>query len=345
MKRYIPFILAATLLLGCTQTPDTTQTSQAAPSVRVASAYQDAYQPTLHFAGTVHAWRQANCGSVLPGKVEKIHVKEGQKVAKGELLAELSGELLAQAEIEYAAYKKDLDRVTRLHAKGSVSEVDFDHLKAETEAKYERLQMLKKNTEIRAPFAGTVTEYLVQEGENYFFHPALEMSYSHAGGVVRLMQLSTLKIEIEVNEQDISAIQPGMQANLAFAAYPSHSFTATVESISPTLSHLTRTATATLRLANPQGLIKPGMCCTVELPLAAEQTVMIPRKALLQLNGTGEYYVFTVSGSQAQRTPVTVLQELNERVAISGVAAGMQVITAGKQHCTDGMRISILREE
>jgi membrane fusion protein (multidrug efflux system) len=322
MKRYITCILTAALLLGCSKAPEQTKTTQAAPAVRIATAHQETYQPTLHFAGTAYAWQEANCGSVLPGKVEKIHAKEGQKVAKDELLAELSGELLAQAEIEYAAYKKDLERVTRLHQKGSVSEVDYDHLKAETEAKYERLQMLKKNTEIRAPFAGTVTEYLVQQGENYFFHPALEMNYSHAGGVVRLMQL-----------------------NLSFVAYPADRFTATVASISPTLSHLTRTATATLRLANSDGRIKPGMFCKVDLPLPAVEAVMIPRTALLQLNGTGEYFVFTISGSQAQRTSISILQELNDRVAVCGLASGIQVITAGKQNCTDGMHVSILRED
>jgi membrane fusion protein (multidrug efflux system) len=345
MKRYITCILTAALLLGCSKAPEQTKTTQAAPAVRIATAHQETYQPTLHFAGTAYAWQEANCGSVLPGKVEKIHAKEGQKVAKDELLAELSGELLAQAEIEYAAYKKDLERVTRLHQKGSVSEVDYDHLKAETEAKYERLQMLKKNTEIRAPFAGTVTEYLVQQGENYFFHPALEMNYSHAGGVVRLMQLDTIKIEIEVNEQDIRNLTPGMQANLSFVAYPADRFSATVASISPTLSHLTRTATATLRLANSDGRIKPGMFCKVDLPLPAVEAVMIPRTALLQLNGTGEYFVFTISGSQAQRTSISILQELNDRVAVCGLASGIQVITAGKQNCTDGMHVSILRED
>jgi hypothetical protein len=87
------------------------------------------------------------------------------------------------------------------------------------------------------------------------------------------------------------------------------------------------------------------MFCKVDLPLPAVEAVMIPRTALLQLNGTGEYFVFTISGSQAQRTSISILQELNDRVAVCGLASGIQVITAGKQNCTDGMHVSILRED
>jgi membrane fusion protein (multidrug efflux system) len=333
------------ILIGCTQKQDSVSENQLTPTVRVAKAKEEFYQPQLNFAGTLHPYREANCGSVLPGKVEKIHVKEGQKVSKNELLAELSGELLAQAEIEYATYKKDLDRVTRLHAKGSISDVDYEHLKAETEAKYKRLQMIKKNTEIRAPFAGTITQLLVQEGENYLFHPALDLNYSHASGVIRLMQLDKLKIEVEINEQDLNKIHPGMQAKIAFPAFPEKHFIAIVESVSPTLSHLTRTATATLIINNPDERLKPGMFCSVTIPLPSEKLVMIPRSALIQISGTGEYYVFTLENSRAVRKAVAIIAEIGEKIAVRGLTDGMQVITAGKQNCNDGTQVSILTED
>ena len=45
--------------------------------------------------------------------------------------------------------------------------MEHDHLKAKLEASEEKYNMLKKNTQIRAPFAGIVTEILVKEGENF----------------------------------------------------------------------------------------------------------------------------------------------------------------------------------
>lgn len=315
--------LIALLFAGCAKAPEQTVVVQDAV-INTATAQVTTYQPTLTFAGSVQPWKEANCGSVLPGKVEKLHVKEGESVVKDQLLAELSGELLAQAEIEYKVYQKDYLRVKRLFEKGSVSEVDYDHLKAEYESKYEKWQMLKKNTEIRAPFSGTVTEFLVQEGENYFYYPALDINYSHAAGVVRLMQLDPLKIEIEVNEQDLASIEVGSVATAHFAAQDIL-LPATVTAISPTLSHLSRTATVTLKIDNQQHLIKPGMYCSVEVQLLSQEVITIPRRALIQLSGTGNYFVFAIENNVAIRTDVSVQDEIGNQVAISGIPAGMHV--------------------
>lgn len=343
-KNIFLLVLVIALFAGCTDKVEHKAETKAV-NIRTAYAQITEYNPVLNFAGSVHAWKEANCGSVLPGKVEKFHVNEGDYVQQETLLAELSGELLAQSEIEYNIYKKDYDRVERLYEKGSVSEVDYDHLKAETDAKFEKWQMLKKNTEIRAPFSGIVTEFLVQEGENYMFHPALDVNYSHASGVVRLMQLNPLKIKIEVNEHDLANISIGGVAKITFPALTDQLYEAKITAISATLSHLSRTATVTLKLDNSENFIKPGMFCSVAVQQPSREVVTIPRTALIQLSGTGIYYVYNIVNNQAVRTEVTIDAEMNDLIAVSGLEAGMNIATAGRHKLIDGVTVHIQSEE
>lgn len=342
MKKIFSLIfIAVIILIGCTKEEEIV-VNESIANITITEAQEELYEPVLSFAGIIHPWKEANCGSVMPGKVEKIYVEIGDTVQKDQLLAELSGELLAQAEIEYKIYKKDFERVERLWAKGSVSEVDYDHLKAEYDAKYEKWQLLKKNTEIRAPFAGVVTKIIVNEGENYLFHPSLDINYSHASGVIRIMQLDPLKIEIEVNEKDLNLVSKGQTADVLINDDDPTIETQILE-IEPTLSHLTRSATATLMITGHD--LKPGMFVSVKVKQPVEQVITISRKALIQLTGTGIYYVYEINNNEAVRSEVEVVQDLGEKVVVKGLEAGKIIALAGKQNLSNGAKVSIQTEE
>ncbi len=80
--------------------------------------------------------------TAFPGRIESLKVSRGAHVFKGQLVAELSDEMLIQAVVAYETLKTDYERLTRLLAKGSVSQVDFDHLKAKFEAAEARKKKL-----------------------------------------------------------------------------------------------------------------------------------------------------------------------------------------------------------
>ena len=194
--------MALLLISACSKQEQDTKAEIKLPLVKVETTQMQSYQPVEIHSGTITAKREANLASILPGRVEKFHVQEGDDVIAGQLVAELSGELLTTAQIEYEAYKKDYGRVKRLFEKGSVPEQQYDHVKAQYEAKEAQYKLVKKNTEIRAHFAGTITKKMIEEGETFMLlNPGLEVGYSHASGVARLMDLKTLEVEIAVNEK------------------------------------------------------------------------------------------------------------------------------------------------
>lgn len=157
--------ISALVLYSCGSKQEETVTEAETVKVITVKAEERSYTPTKVFSGTVFANREANLGAALPGKVERIFFEEGQTVKKGDLIVELSDEMLTQAEIEYQALKKDYERVSRLREKGSISEMEYDHVKAKFEASEAKTQMVRKNTQVYAPFSGTLVERMMEEGE------------------------------------------------------------------------------------------------------------------------------------------------------------------------------------
>ncbi|MDD3502455.1 MAG: efflux RND transporter periplasmic adaptor subunit, partial [Candidatus Cloacimonetes bacterium] len=230
-------VMLVLILTACTK-PNESIINTENIVVKAATAELKPYISELNYSGSITAAKEANLGAIIPGKVETIFVKEGDIVEKGQLIAQLSDELFTQVSIELNAIRKDYNRIEQLYQKGSISEMEHDHLKAKLDATEEKYNMLQKNTQITAPFTGSVVEILVNEGENFFIMPALNPGYSHASGVVRLMDMSEVKVNISINEKDISKIKKGLITEVRCDAYPNAVFQGKVHLIHPILSNM-----------------------------------------------------------------------------------------------------------
>lgn len=345
MKRIIVILTLGVLLLaGCAKEEIKIEDSG---NIRVVTecAELSSYSPEVTYSASVSAIKEANLGTTLPGKVEKFYYEPGDTVAEGSLLAELSDELLQQAEIEYKTYEKDFHRMERLRAKGSVPEMDYDHIKAQYEAKLENYEMIRRNTQIKAPFNGTIIEYLVEEGENYLFNINLEPGYSRTSGVLRLMQLDKVRVEFEVGESEISMVREGSLAEMRFASYPDRVFRGAVSECKPYLNHLSRTMTAAVILDNEEGLLKPGMFAEVTITMPSRSGVMIPLQAIKRLSGTGDDIVYIVRNGVVESRHVERLYTNADRVAVSGVKEGENYIISGKSKVESGQQVQVVNGE
>ncbi len=310
-------------------------------AVRAVRAEQVEYIPSIKLSGTAFADKEANLGSALPGRVEKVYYPEGTKVRKGELLVSLSGELYTQALVENKAILKDFERVSRLVKKGSITRQDYDHVKARYDASCSKVEMMKKNSEIVAPFSGTIIEYLVNEGENYLFNINLDPGYSVTSGVVRLMKLDPVQVETEINEKDLGKIKTGQKALITFDAVKDTVFEGKISAIKPVLSTLTHTATIKIEINNSTGIIKPGMFAHINIELKPENDVCIPMGAIYRQAGTVNNYVFVIDGNRVRRQQTDRLWTNGDKVGVTGVNQGDIVVTSGKEKLNDGSLVEI----
>lgn len=301
------------------------------------------YSPVLSYSGVVKAYKEANLGAALPGRVEKIFFTEGESVKEGALIAELSGEMLLQAQIENEALKKDYERLERLKEKGSISDMNYDHVKAQYEASQAKVALLKKNTQIKAPFSGIIASINVKEGENFSFIPSgLDMSnLSLASGIVKLIQINPIKIEIEVNEKDLSQINKGQLAEITLDAYPTKSFNGKVRYIKPVLSTSSHTAIVEIELNNNGDMIKPGMYANVSITTPKIKGLIIPASSIIRQEGMGDEYVFVIKENKAQRVNIKKVFSSNDKVVVSGLEEGQDIAVFGKNKLSEGTIVTV----
>ncbi|HXK80652.1 MAG TPA: efflux RND transporter periplasmic adaptor subunit [Bacteroidales bacterium] len=349
MKQY-PYINQKLLLLSLTpfiifiscntNTETKSQTANEIP-ISIAIVEEKSFDNTIELTGTFFANKEANLGASMPGKVEKFHYKPGSFVNEGDLIVELSAELLTQALIEYEAIKKDFERVERLYKKGSIAEIEYDHLKAKLEASEVKTEMIRKSTSVIAPFDGIIVEYLIEEGENYFFNFNIEPGYSNTSGILRLMQLNPLIINIEVNEKDLKYIKEGDIVKVICEAYPELNLEGTISYIKPILSTISRTATVEVSITNPNLKIKPGMFARVLITRSEQNAACVPINAIYRQPGTPEDYVFKISNNTAHRTRINRLKTIGSWVAVDSVKIGDTIATHGKNRLVNGSKIKI----
>lgn len=343
MKKLSLLLFLVLISLGCSQkSQQTKDEGDRAIRVTTAKSTETTYHPYKTFNGTAFAFREANLGTTLPGKVEKTHFEKGAWVSKGTLLVELSSELYAQALAKKNTLEKDFQRVSRLREKGSVTQQKYDHIKAEYKAAEAEVRMMRENCRVRAPFSGVIVDYLVKEGENFMFSPGLKPGYSHTSGIVQLMELNRLKIKMDVNEQELPDIEVEQPARVTFGAMPDTTLTGKVSHIAPILSTTTHTATVEVTIPNKNREFKPGMYATADIKMPERKDIFIPLNAIFRQKGTDNKYVFIVNEQNVvRRKAISTLYTKKEKVAVAGLGKNQEVVVHGKNKLKDRDKVIV----
>ncbi len=311
-------------------------------TVKVDTVTESTYSDELEFSGTCFANREANVGSSLPGKVEKIHYRPGQSIKQGALLVSMSSEMLILSEVEYKTLEKDFERVSRLREKGSISEQDYDHIKAKFEASKAKYELVKKNTQILAPFDGVVADIIVQEGENFMFAPSLDLNFSMTSGIIKLMQINPLVIRFPVNERLISQVKTGTNVTVTSIAWPDKKFSGKINLIYPKFNTMTRTADVEVVVQNQSAELKPGMSVKVQLKGIDKAGRKIPLSSVIIKKD--KEYVWTVRDNKAHLVEIQRIAMKNDEAVVTGIDPGVLVIVSRKSQLTEGLPVRIAKQ-
>jgi len=339
MNKRLILIFLVISTFSCNRNEDITNNSNDnSKGVSVLIAEKEIYKPVMTYTGTIKPYREANLGTAIPGRIERLYFSEGDRVSKGSLIVQLSGEATAMARYEYETLKKDYERVERLRERGSVTQQDYDHIKAKYKAAKAKYDFFKNNSEVRAPFSGVIVEYLVNEGETFSFSPGLEPGYSHSSGIVRLMQMDPVKVSIDVNETLIPNLNKVKQTEITTDAYPDERFEGKITFLRPVLSPVSRTATVEITVDNPDNKLMPGMFARVKLEMAEDSLVFLPRHIVTDReNQTG--YVWLIKNGKAIRKQTNIIKEHNGRFAVTGILQGDTIVVSGLYELSEGKEV------
>ena len=292
---------------------------------------------TLSFAGNIQPYREASLGAQISGKVERIFVDIGDKVHSGQLMVQMSGEQLTQAEAKFRAAQKDWERMKSLLAKGTITHQAFDQVDAAYQAAEAAYELVLASTQIKAPFSGVVTAKYLDEGEVFTMFPGSAGSPA----ILKLVQLDTVKVIVQAAERDLAALQVGLLATIRVDSYPGQMFEGSVRRVEPVVDPRTRTTKVEIVIVNKDGLLRPGMFARSDILMEDHpDALVLPRECVLRSNG--ESFVYVAGGGVAWRRAVDVgLSEGDVTEVVQGVSLRDSVICVGQRLVKDGSAIKV----
>ncbi len=356
---------ASALTLGIACKKDAGKAAAAADTfgaapVKIFKVRRERITEKITYTGTLEAQTKINVTPETGGKIAAIHVQEGDRVAKGQLVAELETESIrlqlkqaqagvAVAEAGYADALRNRDRMDRLIKENAVSEQQREKVQLAFDAAAAQLEQARAAQNLaqhaldvsimKAPFAGVVASRNAEVGD--VINPMMGGFGGGAGGVLTLMDYSRVKIMIAVSSEDIGRIRKGQEVVLRVGALPGRDFRGTVRVVNLTADAQTKKFDVEAAFDNPEGLLRPGTFGDIVFELEShENALVVPQKAILD-NG----YVFVVEGSKAVKKTVGLgLQNTTMIEVLSGLAEGAPVVVEGNYGLEEGATVQVLEE-
>jgi membrane fusion protein, multidrug efflux system len=331
----------ALLITGCNKKNDKKNMSTEARKVQAVKTLvlkEQSIARSQDFASTLEAYEQVDLVPNIPGKVKKIKVEVGSKVAAGQILVEMDQTNLFQARVQLANLKTELNRMTILLQSGSVSQQAYDQAKTQYDVAKSNVDNLETNTFIRAPFSGVISGKYMESGEMYSGTPVASIGKA---AIVSLVQINQLKAFINVPETYLANVKVGQSPSIQCDVFPDKKIKGQIIRIYPTIDPTTHTFQVEIKVPNAGNALKPGMFCRALLDLGLVKALMVPAQAVLKTQGSNERYVFINDKGVAKRVTVVLGQRYNDRVEIisNEISDGASLVIEGQGRLLNGDKL------
>lgn len=337
----------------------------------------DAAPAVLNASGYVTARRQATVSSKVTGKVEEVLVEEGMRVVAGQVLARLDDRQvrlsLDLAAAQLAAAERGLEetvarqhevrlregRLRELAAEGITPQADLDAVEAERSAIDARIATQREqiraagralaierqnleDTMIRAPFDGVAVSKNAQPGE--MISPISAGGGFTRTGISTIVDMSSLEIEVDVNEAYIQRVEPGQQVVATLDAYPDAPFPGRVITTIPAAQREKATVKVRIAFDRLDERILPDMGVKVAFladpgeAAEARRVTRIPRAAIR--GSAGQEFVWVVRDEVVERRAVRLAAGgADPAEVLAGLAAGERVVIEAPADLAAGARV------
>ncbi len=267
-----------------------------------------------------------------PGRIEKIFVEVGDRVAKDQLLVQMESSNLQQQKTQLANLQRDYNRYSELLAVGGIAQQTVDQLKTQIDMLVTAIDNIETNTQLRSPIYGVITARNYDNGNVFAQTP-----------ILTVQQLNPLKAVINVSESDFTKVKHGMPVSIKLDVYGDEEFTGRVSVIYPTIDAATHTFGVEVAIHNSNSRVRPGMYSRISLNFGNKESIVIPDGAVQKQAGANDKYVYTVAGGKAHYQKVELGQRLDTNYEIlSGITPGQEVVTAGQTRLLEGTPVEII---
>lgn len=298
-----------------------------------------------------NAYRQVDVTPLVGGRITHVYVELGERVRRGQTMAQVFSPELADAQTRYTAaraeleaHERELERTQKLVEIGAASRQELERIHAEHTAQTATVQSARAQLDllgvavtapvtrsatavaasasVPAPINGVVTERLANVGLNV----------DSSSKLFTVVDLSAVWVLADLYEKDFSRVRVGSLVVVTTTAYPDLVLRGRVSYIDPRVSSDTRTAKLRVEVQNPRQELRLGMYAEVEVTSGPQGTVpVIPRSAVQNVGDRHVVYLVNAKepGKFTERE-VRLGGTATEHVEVlSGVQAGDVIVTEG----------------
>jgi Cu(I)/Ag(I) efflux system membrane fusion protein len=291
--------------------------------VRTAEVTRETLAPRVEATGEVafNERDQAVVQMRATGFVEKLRVRATlDRVSAGQPLADVYVPAWNAAQEEFLAVRKMRGGELTELVDAARQRMRQAGMTEEQIRSVEERGTLEPRITLRAPLAGVIVELDAREG----------MTVMPGETLFRITGLATVWVNVEVPESQAGLLSPGARTEARSPALPGAVFAGTIQTILPRVAADTRTVGVRVELANPDGVLVPGMFASIALAGPATESLVVPSEALIR-TGRRAVVVLAEPGGQFRPVDVETGVESNGRTAIlAGLTAGQSVVTSGQ---------------
>ncbi len=350
--RIAPLAAALLLLVACGKAEE--QKKPAGPPatlITTVQAQRAALEVTEETVGALEALIDPKIGAEVAGRVTRVLARTGDRVKRGQLLAELDNtDFTAQtrsdeAEVRrlealLAQQERLVERQQNLLAKGFISQNGLDDVRAQRDALQAQLAAAKARgdagrhnlarTRALAPVDGVIETQVVSVGD-----------YVKVGDpLFRLVSNQVLRAHLPYPESAAPRIRPGQPVRLSSPLAPGKVTEGVVEDVKPVLAESSRALDVLVRIKNDGSLLSGGTVNAAVVTGQKPEAVLVPEQSVV-LRPAGKV-VYVIHEGKAKQTVVQAGSKKDGRVEIvKGLAGGETVALDGAGFLTDGAAVSI----
>ncbi|MBD1390191.1 efflux RND transporter periplasmic adaptor subunit [Neiella sp. HB171785] len=292
--------------------------------------------------GTLQANSNIEVTANTTDKVVEVRFTDGQQVKEGQVLVRLqSGEQQAQlqaAKVYLAEQQREYKRIEDLVRQRTVASSELDRLQSLIDVGEARVAEAQSNLDdriITAPFAGQLGFRQVSNG-----------ALVTPGTVITTLDdISIVKLDFQIPERFLTAVQPGTSIAATSAAYPGRAFEGEVSSLATRIDPVTRAVDVRALIDNQDSALRPGMLLRVQVIRARNQVLALPEQALLMLQDKHFVYVVDDSNTVSQKQVEIGMRQDGMVEIISGIEANENVVIEGRLKVRIGSKVMIQTED
>lgn len=280
------------------------------------------------------------------GILINVYVKEGQKVSKGQLLANIDdgglGQQVAQLQIQSELAKTTFERQKRLWDQNIGSEIQYLQAKSTYESQAKAVNQLNQQiakTKVIAPFSGTIDDVITAQGS---------VVIAGQSQLMRIVNLDNMYIETDVPENYITNIIKGKTVEVSFPIL-GKTMAATVRQAGDFINPANRTFKVEVSIPNKEKDIKPNLTAKLKINDYTNENALLIPQSIISENAEGEQYVYVVNEKNskslgvAQKVIIKTGRTQGDIIEVlEGIKDGAEIIKEGARSVEDGQTVEVI---